>query len=191
MADVFFISETKLKELSGVDDNMDFKRLKPTIIAVQDIYIQKILGTNLYNDLKTKLTADVTLATNPNEKLLLDEYIAKVVVWYVKMESSLDIQFQYTNKAVMTKSGENAQPVQTSDLKYIMNQWRMNAERYSQLLTDYLIINEALFPKYTEASLAGMNPIQRNYTNGIYMRNNYGENDQCQKGANGSIIIID
>ncbi len=190
MADVFFISESYLKEMSGVNENVDFKLLKPTIIAVQDIYIQKILGTPLYNDLKAKLTADVTLASNANEKTLIDEYIAKTLVWYVKMEASLTLQFQYMNKAVITKGLENGNAASTPDLKYLMQEWKTKAEMYGQLLTDYLKINVALFPKYAEISLAGMNPIQRNYTNGIYMRNYYGEENQCQKGINGSDIII-
>ena len=68
MADVLFIQEDYFKKLAGVDGNVDWKKLESTIIMVQDIYIQKILGTNLYNDLKTKIIASPTMALYPNEK---------------------------------------------------------------------------------------------------------------------------
>lgn len=170
MADVIFISETYLKEMSVINENVDYKILKPTIIMVQDLYIQQILGTPLYNDLKTKITSDPTLATYTSEKALIDDYIAKALVWYVKMEATMEFKFRYMNKGVMTKSGENSQPADTSDLKYLMDKWRINAERYSQLLTDHLLINTITFPKYLERTLDGMQPTIKNYTSGIYMR---------------------
>ena len=42
-----------------------------------------------------------------------------------------------------------------------------------------------------ELTLDGMNPTQRNFTNGIYMENYYGEENQRETGVNGSDIIID
>ena len=62
MAEVYFIDINSVKELSLIDENVDNKLLLPTLTMVQDIYLQKILGTPLFNDLKTKITADPTLA---------------------------------------------------------------------------------------------------------------------------------
>lgn len=191
MADVLFISESYYKEMSGTNENTDFKLLRPVIIAVQDMYIQKILGTSLYNDLKTKLTNDVTLASYPNEKGLIDNYISKVLVWYIKMESGKFLQYQYMNKAIITKNLDNGNPIDKPNLNSINNEWRNYAELYANELKRYLQINVALFPKYGEISIAGMNPSQRTFTNGIYMKNYYGEENKPQKGVNGSDIILD
>lgn len=103
MADVLLITESYLKEMSVINDNVDMKILKPTIIMVQDIYLQKILGTPLYEDLKTKITLSPTLSAYPNEKALLDTYISKALVWYIKMEATMEFKFRYMNKGVMTK----------------------------------------------------------------------------------------
>lgn len=183
MADVFFISKAYLEEMSVINENTDWKILKPTIIMVQDIYLQKILGTPLYNDLKTKLIADITLATYPNEKALIDNYISKALVWYIKMEATMEFKFRYMNKGVMVKNSDNSQPADTSDLKYLMDKWRVNAEMYAQLLTDYLIMNTQTFPKYLEVDNSGMVAKQKNYTSGIYLQD-YGKNNQSEESFN-------
>lgn len=183
MADVFFISKTYLEEMSVINENTDWKILKPTIIMVQDIYLQKILGTPLYNDLKTKLIADITLATYPNEKALIDNYISKALIWYIKMEATMEFKFRYMNKGVMVKNSDNSQPADTNDLKYLMDKWRVNAEMYAQLLTDYLIMNTQTFPKYLEVDNSGMVAKQKNYTSGIYLQD-YGKNNQSEESFN-------
>ncbi|CAB4204278.1 hypothetical protein UFOVP1393_42 [uncultured Caudovirales phage] len=170
MADVLFIQEDYFKKLAGVDGNVDWKKLESTIIMVQDIYIQKILGTNLYNDLKTKIIASPTMALYPNEKALINEYIAKALCWYVKMEASPDFKFAYQNKGIQVKGSADSSSADIADVKYLMDKWRIHAERYSQLCTDYLVMNTNTFPKYLEVSNTGMNPTMRNYTNGVAMR---------------------
>ena len=149
---------------------MDWKKLESTIIMVQDIYIQKILGTQLYNDLKTKIIANPTLSTYPNEKALINDYIAKALCWYVKMEASPDFKFAYQNKGIQVKGSADSSSADIADVKYLMDKWRIHAERYAQLVTDYLIENTTTFPKYLETSNTGMNPTVRNYTNGVAMR---------------------
>jgi hypothetical protein len=170
MADVLFIQEDYFKKLAGVDGNVDWKKLESTIIMVQDIYIQKILGTQLYNDLKTKIISNPTLSSYPNEKALINDYIAKALCWYVKMEASPDFKFAYQNKGIQVKSSDNSSSADMGDVKFLMDKWRIHAERYAQLVTDYLIENTTTFPKYLETSNTGMNPTVRNYTNGVAMR---------------------
>jgi len=181
MADIFFIKESYLKDYSVINDNVDFELLKPTIIKVQDIDLQQIIGTELYNDLKTKITADETLTAYPNEKNLMNNYITKVLLWYIKMELLFDLKFRLLNKGVMVKSSDNSQPADTTDLQLLKNSYRDTAESYAELLTRYLRNNEALFPKYTLVSVEGYNRKIRNYTSSVYLRDEKikREDDNC------------
>jgi hypothetical protein len=86
------------------------------------------------------------------------------------MEASPDFKFAYQNKGIQVKSSDNSSSADISDVKFLMDKWRIHAERYAQLVTDYLIENTATFPKYLETSNTGMNPTVRNYTNGVAMR---------------------
>jgi len=56
-AQVLFLSEQTLKQRSVLQDNVDMKIVTPTIIEVQEFYILPILGTSLYNELKTQIAA--------------------------------------------------------------------------------------------------------------------------------------
>ena len=57
MANVLFISETFLKQNTQVSDNVDVKYIRESILWAQDTEIQPVLGTTLYNKLKTDIAA--------------------------------------------------------------------------------------------------------------------------------------
>jgi hypothetical protein len=44
-----FITEQGLKEYSLIDENLSMDKIRPTILVAQDMYLQPILGTDLYN----------------------------------------------------------------------------------------------------------------------------------------------
>jgi hypothetical protein len=170
MSDIIFIQENYLKEVAAINDNVDFKMLKPTIIMCQDIYLQQVLGTPLFEDLKTKITANPSLSSYANEKLLIDKYISKYLAWVIKMEATLEFKFKYSNIGVVVKSGENNASAETSDLKMLMDGCRIKSEKYSELLTDYLKNNTTLFPKYYEYSITGLKPTNNNFFKGLMIR---------------------
>jgi hypothetical protein len=172
MADVLFIQEDYFKKLVGVDGNVDFKKLESTIIMVQDIYIQPILGTPLYEDIKTKIASNPSLSSNPNEKALINNYIAKCLAWYIKAESSLSFKFAYQNKGIQVKNSANSSAADTNDVQLLKDEWTLKAKAYGQLLMDYLNDNTTTFPKYIEATTSGINASRKNYFNGIYIRDN-------------------
>lgn len=172
MADVLFIQEDYFKKLVGVDGNVDFKKLESTIVMVQDIYIQAILGTPLYEDLKTKIIDNPSLSTYTNEKNLINNYIAKCLAWYVKAESSYSFKFAYQNKGIQVKNSTNSSAADTNDVQLLKDEWTLKAKAYGQLLMDYLLANSTTFPKYLENTESGINSSRKNYTNGIYIRNN-------------------
>jgi hypothetical protein len=170
MADVLFIQEDYFKKLVGVDGNVDFKKLESTIIMVQDIYIQPILGTPLYEDLKTKIIANPSLSSYTNEKNLINNYIAKCLAWYIKAESSYSFKFAYQNKGIQVKNSANSNAADTNDVQLLKDEWTLKAKAYAQLLMDYLDVNRTTFPKYDEATTSGVNASRKNYFNGIWVK---------------------
>lgn len=169
---VLLIDDVYIKENSTINENVDVKILEPTIIMVQDIYLQKLIGTPLYKDLQAKLTADETLTGYNDYKTLINDYITPVLLWYVKVELSVELKFKYMNKGVMVGSGENTTPADTGDVKYLVDKWRAIAENYSNLLVDYLKCNLDLFPKYNEYLNYGIKPQKTGYTMNVYLKDN-------------------
>lgn len=165
--DALFVTEEYLQQNSIINDNADWKLIQPTIIGVQDIYIEQILGTQLYEDLKTKIDADPTLAGNPTDLALIKNYIQPVILWYVQMEAMPIFKYRFMNKGVMVKQSENSQPISESELNQQMDRFRIKAEVYAERLRKYLVYHAGDFPKYYEFLSEGKRPVRSAYSTGI------------------------
>ena len=162
--DVYFISETNLKANSLITENVDDKLLMPTLIMVQDIYLQPILGTSMYEDFKTKIAASTLIQ---GEKDLITNYIYKILIYYMQMHSISALHYRFMNKGMMVKNGESSSSASTSDLKVLKDEFRLVAENYAEMLTKYLQQNIATYPLYDIFTETGKNRITTNYTTGI------------------------
>lgn len=142
---VLFISEAKIKENSVVNGNVDNKRITPAIINVQRIYILPIIGTGLYNELATQITADTVTGLN---QTLLDDYIQPTMNEYLRSELMYDLTFQYTNKGINTTNSQNAQPVNIGDINQLSDRNIQRAQVLAQRMSNYLCENTASYPLY-------------------------------------------
>ena len=72
MTSTFIISEAKLREFTDINDNLDTAFLKNAVREAQDIYLQRIIGTVLYE----KILSDIDASTLSGEYLtLVESYI--------------------------------------------------------------------------------------------------------------------
>ena len=64
------VSEQRLKQWTQLDDNVRLNEITPHILQAQDIYLQNVLCTKLFDRLKAGvIAADL----NANEQLLLND----------------------------------------------------------------------------------------------------------------------
>ena len=73
---VLFISEETIKNSTTINGNVDVELLLPYIKVSQDIHVQQLLGTNLYEKIEAEITAGTLTG---NYKILVDEYIQPVL----------------------------------------------------------------------------------------------------------------
>lgn len=168
MAFVQFISESYLKANTVIDTNVDMRLLNPTLRLVQEKYVLPILGTALYNKLKTDVQA-TSLAGN--YKTLMDDYILPCLMWYVLYEAPVPLSYRLTNKDVVRKTSDNSQAAPLNELQYAMDKARDNAEYYAMKIYKYLNANPTLFTEYTSPGTASdtVYPTSRTFTNPIYL----------------------
>jgi len=148
---VLFISEDYVKNNSIIDENVDMKLILPSIRDCQELRIHPILGTPLYEDLKSKISA-VPPTLTANDTTLLDDYIAPCMLQWTVYECSVSMLFKYRNKSIGTKSSENSNPIDFNQLQFLRDEWKNKAEEREARLINYLCENDNLFPKYTESS---------------------------------------
>lgn len=168
---VLLLSEDILKDRSSIHGNIDSKLLFPEIKAAQDMYIHPILGTALYN----KITDDinVTGTTTGVYKTLLDDYIVDALLYYVLSGLPDAISFQFWNKGVVRKTGDNTELPSMSDLADISNKYRIRAEWYAERLNKYLKQNSSSYPEYESPGdgIDTISPENTSYTMPVYLGN--------------------
>lgn len=168
MALVLFIDEQTLKDYSIISDNVDFKQLRPEIISIQDLYIQDIIGSGIYNELKTQVTNNTVTALN---QTLLNDYIQPCLIWRIMAESPLAISFKYANKGVVNKTGDNSVMPTMPDMANIIGKYQDRSENYAEKLVNYLIENSDDYPLYTNpgSGVDTVYPRRRTYTTSFAM----------------------
>lgn len=170
---VYFISETQLKEGSIIDENVDMKALKPMILIAQDQRIQPIIGSGLYAELKTQIQGSTLTALNTT---LLDSYITPALKMWVIYEFTIPNTYKYRNKNVGKQAGENNEAADLDSLLRLMDYWKDKAEWYSERITKYLSENESSYPLYANPGdgVDTINPNGTNYSTNIYLGNDSG-----------------
>jgi len=178
--DTYMISVDYLRDNTTINKNTDSEILKPFIILAQNMRIESILGTGLFNDIITNIKGSSIAGDN---KTLLDEYIQPCLLQWSLYEALPFINYKLTNKAVSTKSSDNSEAVELGELQYLRGSVRNAAEYLSQRVTNYLKANPTLFPLYNNAGSGCdvIRPNSSNYFNGLFLSSNdndfYGENN--------------
>ena len=135
MSYVLFISESRLKSLTAVHDNVEPQEITPFVQQAQDIYIQEILGTYFYQTLKDKIINDTI---SGYYKTLLDDYIAPTLANYAVYLAFPSLNYKIKNKAVMTPTSEESTTTDLSSLKYVRGSVQDTAQFYSERTREYL-----------------------------------------------------
>ena len=139
---VLFLSVDYLRDETVINGNVDGEVLEPFIIVAQNLHIEQITGTNLYN----KLIADITAGSVTGVyKTLLDDYIQPALLQWSLFECLPFINYNFTNKSISTQDSDNSTAVSLEDVKYLRANIKDVAEYYSTRAIAYLKDNEDSF----------------------------------------------
>lgn len=177
-----------IKERTAIHGNIDPKLIYPDIKVAQDMYIMPILGTALYNKLQA-IISDGTITTNPanaNYKGLIDKYLVDALMYYTLAELPTTISYQFWNKGVVRKQGENTDLPSMSDLIDLSNKYKNRAEFYAERLKLYIIDKApTMFPEYLNpgSTIDTVTPEQRAFTMPVYLGDEGRDNPYCNPGG--------
>lgn len=183
MANVLFISEAKLKSVTAIHENVEPDDLMPYVVQAQDIYVQDILGTKFYNNLKTAVSGSTLTAA---ETTLIDNYLSPMLANYALYLALPTLNYKMKNKAVLNPTSEESNSTTLDEIKYLRQAVQDTAQFYQQRTLDYLRDNPNSFPDYMNPGTDGMMPNHKNaYTHGIFipkMGNNcgYGQDTEIE-----------
>lgn len=155
MTDTLLLSWTKLKQYSDINDSVDPDLLKNNIRLAQDIELQRIIGTLLYDKL-IDLVKNGTIDDSGNAvyKTLLNDYVQNMLLYAAYYETLESIYIRPRNNGLLTpQGGENSINVdrQVYDMK--RQSVRNKMEFYADKLTRYLAEEESSYPELTQNTL--------------------------------------
>lgn len=162
-AQVIYIDESYIKAYSHLDASVDAKDLLPSIIQAQDSQIQPILGTDLFNALKTQITAGTVAG---NYDLLLNDYVRMATLKWTLVHFYPYLQGKILNGTIGSRNVDNITALSQAEVMRMVDIERSNAQFYTERLISYLQNNGSLFPEYNSNSGADMNPETQTYSEG-------------------------
>ena len=164
MAYVLFISESKLKDSTAVNLNVDVDILLPFVREAQKLYVETALGTDLTNHLKDHIIAGTLAGAN---KTLVDEYIGDMLPGYSLYHALPYLRFKVENGNVYSKTSETGTALSTEEAQHLREEVLNTASYYRERMIDYIRNNTSSFPTYSTNSGADVNASTENYYNGM------------------------
>ena len=155
MTDTLLLSWTKLKQWSDINDSVDPDLIKNNIRLSQDIELQRVIGTLLYQKLLDLVKAGtIDDSGNAVYKTLLDTYVQPMLLYASYYETLESIYLRPRNNGLLTpQGGENSINVdrQVYDMK--RQSVRNKMEFYADKLTRYITEQQADYPELNQNTL--------------------------------------
>ena len=168
MAYVLFISESKLKDSTAINLNVDVNLLLPYVRQAQKLYVETKLGTELNDKLKTLIkNGTIGDVANAAYKTLVDDYIGDMLPNWAFYHAIPFLRFKIENGNIYSKTSETGNALSTEEAQHLREEVRNTAEYYTERLVDYIKNNISSFPEYNQNSGADVNPDSNAYYNGM------------------------
>jgi|TARA_Y100001963_G_scaffold64896_1_gene90357 hypothetical protein len=185
-----FISATRLKKDTALGGSVDDNLIMPYILLAQDMNILPILGTDLYEKLKSDIQGG---SLTGDYKTLLETYIQPALVQFAFAQLAPYLRLRFSNNSVVVMGAtEQSSSATYDDLKPLMDTATQAAEFYRQRTIDYLTDKgSSAFPEYASNDDAGeMSATTRNYFGGIQLDTNVSTNKRLRGFLQGADITI-
>lgn len=155
MATALFITRTDLVRNSILDGNLDTDKFIQFVKIAQEIDVQNLLGTKLYD----KISADIIAGTlTGNYLTLVNEYVQPILIWFAQVNYIPFSAYTIAKGGVYKHLAENSQSVDKTEVDYLVSKAREYANYYSTRMVDYLCFNNELFPEYTSNTDEDVDP---------------------------------
>ena len=137
------INETEIKRNSVVGDNLDAKYIAPCIVAVQDVYLEPLIGSRLIKKLGAMIE-DGTIEETPIYKELLNTYIQPFLL--NKVVSQIFAKIRNAGIAQFTDAQQNNTDL--SGVNFIRKHYEDLALVYGERMIEFLNKNRSVIPEY-------------------------------------------
>tara|TARA_B100000035_G_scaffold44238_1_gene33194 strand:- start:84 stop:587 length:504 start_codon:yes stop_codon:yes gene_type:complete len=156
MSKVLFIQRKDLVTFTSANGNIDTDKLLPYVDMAQSIEVQRLVGTKLYDKLKSDITGGTLTG---NYLTLVDTYIKPILIHYAMMYALPYLSVTISNGGVYRNNPENATALNSDEINTLVEKERDAAQYFAQRMIDFLNFNAgSQFPEYYTNSNEDISP---------------------------------
>ena len=167
---VLLCSTEYIKARSAIFENVSDKILREAISDSQEIYIEPLLGTPLYDAIILEVDGGTVSADN---KILLDDYIVPVLKFYALLEASTFVKTAFVPTGVKTLTQSSSLELNFSEFKAYQTKWEDRAQFFDKKAILFLKqeAQGGKYPLYYKVSdrLDEVGPDQTQYTSSLFL----------------------
>lgn len=152
MTDTLLISWAKVKQYTDINNNLDAELIKNNIREAQDIELQRVIGTVLYDKMLDLVqTNDIDDSANASYKTLLDDYIQDMLL-YASYYYILESAFIRTRNdgLLIPQGGDNTIATDRATYEMRRKSVRNKFEYYSDRLSRYINEKQGTYPELSD-----------------------------------------
>lgn len=140
--DVLLISESYIKSVTNISDNIAGDYLLPSIKLAQDIDLESTIGTQLLKKLQ-KLVYDNDISNQENAmyKLLLDNYIQPYLAYCTIKHLTPTVSYKLVNQGIVRTDDEKSYNVTSNEVDKVMDYYSHISNTFKKRLQLFLISN--------------------------------------------------
>jgi len=164
MATALWITRSDIMTLSPLDGNIDTDKLTPFIKSAQDINVQDVLGTDLFN----RINDDIQNSNLTGDYLtLVQEYVRPMLVHMMVTDFLGFHSVEITNAGIFNRISTTGNNADADQVQKLIRQERNTADFYRRRLLDHLSFKaRTLYPEYYTNSNGDMYPNRERWTGG-------------------------
>lgn len=153
MADILLCNREDLMTRTAISGNIDLDKITPFIKSAQDIHIQGLLGTPLYD----KILADVAddSLTGDYENLVLT-FVKPVLIHYSISDFISFHAYSIENGGIYKHTADTGEVVSKDEVDSLVKKQRDIGDHYRGLLVKHLCNNMELYPEYGQSTTEGI-----------------------------------
>jgi hypothetical protein len=160
------ISYKTITQSSSITENLDTKTILPLVKEVQEMEVEPVIGSALFEKLKADIAGDVL--ADPY-KYLVNEIIKPVIINGIMSDLPFAGNYRFTNVGTIERTSENTRNTDARELQKLSDYYKSRTKWYAGKLTDYLVKNSEQFPEYTSGNDCGEGPKDSTYDVGVYL----------------------
>lgn len=140
MTNILMVSEKYIKENSSLSDNCFGKSLLPAIRQAQDLYLQQIIGSQLYRTILGMIDDDsINDSANTVYKELLDDYIRPYLLYQTINQIIPILSVKLSNYGATMSSDQYLVNISQGDAVLLEKEYSIIADNYCRRLQEFIL----------------------------------------------------